>query len=276
MIDLPARFRGKRSHARCSSTWKPLTVRAPWQFPAGGPNSRALYKVNDRAATTGPSHNFRILMTDNDLDKMFTETNYLSNQRMGATVIWNENQVYYDVDVRFKGSGFSRGSTATGLNLSFPRQQLLFGEHDTVAVDRQGAVWGLGEPGGTDDQAHRQPCRWHPDDVRRRDPVAGARDSMNGSAQLMLARYNDVFLESQFDNGGEGTRYKYELIYYSTQTVDQNRESLKLPPGDFDANKVFPVKAIDMAFMGDDPDAYRWYFLIRNQRTGTISRGSSR
>ncbi len=82
----------------------------------------------------------------------------------------------------------------------------------------------------------------------------------------MLARYNDVFLESQFDDGGEGTRYKYELVYYSTQTVDQNRESLKLPPGYFDANKVFPVKGIDMAFMGEDPNAYRWNFLIRSQR----------
>lgn len=236
------------------------------QFPAAGPNSRAMYKVNDRAATTGPRHNLRIVMTEDDLNKLFTQTNYLSNQRMGATVIWNEGQVYYDVDLRLKGSGFSRGSTATGVNMSFPRQQLLFGEHDTVAIDRQGAVWGLGASQAELTAKHIAnaaggiPMMY--DDVIQ---LVGPRDFMNGSAQLMLARYNDVFLESQFDDGGEGTRYKFELVYYSTLTVDGNPESLKRPPGFMKPN-VFPVLGVDMAYMGEDPNAYRWNFLIRNQR----------
>ena len=141
----------------------------------------------------------------------------MSNQRMGATVIWNEQQVYYDVDLRLKGSGFSRGSSATGFNLRFPRQQLLFGEHDTVAVDRQGAIWGLGASQAEltikhiANRAGDIPMMY--DDVIQ---LIGPRDSLNGSAQLLLARYDDVFLESQFENGGEGTRFKYELIYYST------------------------------------------------------------
>jgi hypothetical protein len=88
---------------------------------------------------------------------------------------------------------------------------------------------------------------------------------LNGSGQLLVARYDDVFLESQYENGGEGTRFKYELIYYSTLTVDGNPESLKLAPGSARSG-VFPVRGVDMPYMGDDADAYRWYYLIRNNR----------
>ncbi len=236
------------------------------QYPAGGSDSRALLKVNDRAATTGPRHNFRIIMRDDDLDEMFTQTNFLSNQRVGATVIWKEQQVYYDVDIRLKGSGFSRGSSATGFNLRFPREQLLFGEHDTVAIDRQGAIWGLGASQAEltlkqiANRAGGIPMMY--DDVIQ---LIGPRDGYNGSAQLLLARYDDVFLESQFQDGGEGTRFKYELIYYSTLTVDGNAESLKRPPGNSRPG-VFPVLGVDLPDMGPDPDSYRWNFLIRNQR----------
>jgi hypothetical protein len=236
------------------------------QYPAGGPDSRALYRVNEGAATTGPRHNLRIIMTSDDLNEQFTRTNFTSNQRMGATVIWRETQVYYNVQVRLKGSGFSRGSSATGFNLRFSPDQLLFGEHDVVAIDRQGGPWGPGA-------SHRELTIKHIanragdipmmyDDVIH---MVGPRDNLNGSGQLLVARYDDVFLESQYENGGEGTRFKYELIYYSTLTVDGNPESLKLAPGSARSG-VFPVRGVDMPYMGDDADAYRWYYLIRNNR----------
>ncbi len=235
-------------------------------FPAEGAASRALYRVNDHNSTTGPRHNLRIIMTRDDLSEQFTRTNFTSNERMKATVIWQESQVYYNVGVRLKGSGFSRGSSATGFNLHFAGDHLLFGEHDTVAIDRQGGPWGIGA-------SHREMTIKHIanragnipmmyDDVIN---LIGPRDSLNGSAQLLTARYDDVFLDSQYANGSAGTRYKFELIYYSTLTVDGDPESLKLAPGSMRAG-VFPVRGIDLPYMGEDPNAYRWYYLIRNNR----------
>ena len=98
----------------------------------------------------------------------------------------------------------------------------MFGEHDTVAVDRQGGPdWGLGasqrELTIKHIANHAGDIPMMYDDVIQ---LIGPRDSLNGSAQLLLARYDDVFLESQFEDGGEGTRFKYELIYYSTLTDD--------------------------------------------------------
>jgi hypothetical protein len=235
-------------------------------YPAAGAESRALYRVNDRAATDGPRHNLRIIMTQDDLSEMFTRTNFTSNQRLGATVIWQESQVYYDVEVRLKGSGFSRGSAATGVNLRFAPDQFLFGEHDVVSIDRQGGPWGIGA-------SHREMTIKHIANRAGNIPMMyddiinliGPRDSMNGSAQLLAARFDDVFLDSQYADGSQGTRYKFELIYYSTLTDNGDPEGLKLAPGSMRAG-VFPVVGVDMPYMGPDPEAYRWYYLIRNNR----------
>ena len=235
-------------------------------YPPNGPDEPALFRVNDGEAADAPFHNLRIIMTHDDIDQLFTRTNFTSNERLNATVIWQESDVYHNVGVRLKGSGFSRGSGATGFNLRFSPDRLLFGEHDVVAIDRTGGPWGIGA-------SHRELTIKHIanragnipmmyDDVIH---IMGPRDALNGSAQFLTARYDDVFLESQFENGGEGTRFKFELIYYSTLTEDGDPESLKFPPSSSRAG-VFPVRGIDMPYMGDDSNAYRWYYLIRNNR----------
>ena len=235
-------------------------------FPATGPGSRALYKVNDGAATTGPRHNFRVIMTAADNAAQLTNTNFLTNHRLGATVVYDERQVYYDAGIRLKGSGFSRGSNATGYNIRFRPDQLLGGVHEIVAIDRQGGPWGIGA-------SHRELIIKHIANAAGDTPMMyddvinfiAPNPNFNGSAQLLAARYDDEFLATQFDDGEDGTRYKFELIYYSTLTVDGNPQSLKLPPGNFPTG-VFPVLGVDMQNMGTDENAYRWNYLIRNNR----------
>ncbi|MCA9264516.1 MAG: lamin tail domain-containing protein, partial [Planctomycetales bacterium] len=73
-------------------------------FPAAGPDSRALIQVQDDAAGNLGSHNFRIVMTTTDSDRLHLNTNVMSNARIGATVIYDESEIYYDVGVRLKGS----------------------------------------------------------------------------------------------------------------------------------------------------------------------------
>jgi hypothetical protein len=88
--------------------------------------------------------------------------------------------------------------------------------------------------------------------------------SQNTAAQLLAARYDDEFTSNQFEDGEDGTRFKLELIYYSTQTADGTPQGLKRPPAFFSSG--FPVLEVDYTDMGDDSDAYRWNHLIRNNR----------
>ena len=141
-------------------------------FPAAGQDARALYKVDDGLASSGPHHNFRIIMSAEDIALQLQEHATVSNHGMGATVILNEQDVYYDVQVRLKGSGFSRAGGARGYNIRFHADDLFRGVHDVIAVDRNGGpVWDRGESAGNCAQAYRDPRRWNPRHVRRSDQL---------------------------------------------------------------------------------------------------------
>jgi hypothetical protein len=198
-------------------------------FPVAGADSRALYVVDDGRAGSGPNHNFRIIMTRDDIVLQTRETNVMSNQRLGATLVFDEGgeggeggeaDIYYDVDVRLKGSGFSRAGGTRGYNIHFHPDRLYQGVHDVVAVDRNGGPYGIGA-------SHREMVLKHI--ANRAGGVHGMYDdliyfvspdgSWSGPAQLLMARYDDEFLDSSFVNGSDGTRFKLQLIYYSTLTV---------------------------------------------------------
>src|SRR6185503_10321530 len=97
-------------------------------YPALGPNSRALYKVNDGAAATNGLHNFRIITTNADRDWMHLPINVMSNDRIDCTVIDREKDIYYGAGLRFKGSERARNQTArVGYNLDFSSDSLYRG-----------------------------------------------------------------------------------------------------------------------------------------------------
>ena len=107
--------------------------------PAGGPDSRALYRVADGQAVLGRVHNIRILMTPFDTSLLHLETNVMSNERLGATIVVDEKDVHYDCGVRLKGS--ERGRIVNewvGFNIKFPPDHLFRGVHESVQIDRSG------------------------------------------------------------------------------------------------------------------------------------------
>ena len=71
----------------------------------------------------------------------------------------------------------------------------------------------------------------------------------DGTAILQLARFEDSYLDSQFENGSDGALYNYELIYSPTTTTG-GPEGLKLPNPD-------NVAAVAIRDLGDDKEAYR-------------------
>jgi len=76
------------------------------------------------------------------------------------------------------------------------------------------------------------------------------------SAVLQMARYDNVLLDSQFENGSDGNLYEYELLY-TPNNADANGFKLPNPDG---------VVGVNVSDLGDDQEKYRWFFLKKNNR----------
>jgi hypothetical protein len=224
-------------------------------FPASGAESGAMYEVQDNRASTTGLHNFRIIMKPADDAFMHTNIHLMSNEHLPCTVIYNESEVYYDAGVRLKSSQRGRPVAArVGFNVEFNNDQLFRGVHRTVAIDRsEGQNPGQREmlfnimmtsAGGASGKFN--------DFIK----VIAPRNAHTGSAELQLARYGSIFLDSQFENGADGTVFEYELIYYPT-TADAN--GYKIPAPD-------SVIGTNIQSLGADKENYRWNFLIKGNR----------
>jgi hypothetical protein len=225
-------------------------------FPAEGTNSRALFKVDDGLAATHGLHNFRIITLTQDANDLFRTINLMSNERIGSTIIYNERDIFYDTGLRLKGSEHSRTTTPRlGFNVSFSSEQRFRGVHDTVAVDRSEST-GFGQREmlihQTLNHAGGVPTKYH--DLIQ---VMAPRIDYTGSAELQLARYTDVFLDDQYEDGAEGTVFEYELVYQLNATDNGQPTGNKVPAPD-------SVMGTAIRNMGDDKENYRWTFLIKN------------
>ncbi len=223
-------------------------------FPAAGPDSRALYKVDSNFNLDPLRHDFRIVMTSADSRELYKATNMVDNNRWGSTIIYDGQEVFYDVGTRLKGSMFSRQNVSnTGYNVRFNPDQLFRGVHDTLRFDQNGEAEILvkyftamvGNLGGSYD------------DVLRLTTPTG---QGGGPTLTYLAANDDVFLREQFEDGEEGTLFKFEGIRVMTSTVDGKPESLKIyQPIDW-------MPQFDIQNLGDDKELYRWPFLIARDR----------
>ena len=230
------------------------------RFPAQGADSRAMYRVGATAGSTTGLHHLQIIMTAADEDRLGQPTNLMSNELLGATVVY-QDQVFYDVDVRLKGSEHGRPDpNRRGFAVVFHPDQLFRGVHETIGVDRSGG-WRFGRTFGQDEILIYQ-------FFNRAGQIPGMYNDLvyvdaptvrSGTAMLQLARYNDIYLDSQFADGSDGTAYEYELVYAMQES--SGRESLKA------AQEGPSVVGIPVGTdLGDDKEYYRHYFLIENNR----------
>ncbi len=230
-------------------------------FPAAGPESRALIKVQDGQANLNLTNNFRIIMTTADAAFLHEPTNVMSNHEMPATVVYNEQTVFYDVAVRLRASERGRNTAnRVSFNVRFHPDERFRGVNESVYLDRSGGWSGIG--GAQDEivlwqlmnRAGGIPSLYN-DMVR----VITPQPTHTGAAQLVMGTYSNDYLDSAYANGSNGYLYKYELIYFPTTTSDGTPEGLKLPQPD-------SVLGVPIRSLGDNDEAYRWNFQIRNQR----------
>ncbi len=244
-------------------------------WPTAGMAGRAIVPWADsRAMLVRPNgcrpHNVRIVMTNTDTTLLHAANNVMSNDFIPCTVIYDEQEVYYGTKVHLKGSEHGRAKTVrAGFLVQFPADNPFLGRHDSIAIDRSGAgdqfsqkemlvKRSLNRAGGI-------PCT--EDDLIH---VISPQAVHTGPAICVHARLDsDEFLDGQWSNGSNGTFFEYELLYplYSgsvaTSTDNGTLEGMKLtqdgpgPPG-VGVRKLNP---------GLSKEEYRWYWLIKNNRS---------
>jgi len=224
-------------------------------YPSKGHESRALYKVDDGQASSGPLHNLRLILTAADLAYMYEPVHVHSDERLGATLIYDEREAFYDIGVRLKGAGYSRGVSVGCYNIKLDYGHRFRDVHRTLKIDRyQGleeiSVKHMFNRG-------RTPCMY--DDLIH---FIGPRGDQIGAGIMVMAKYEDVFLETQWPNGDKGTAFNLDLTYYPIDTQDHGLESLKTnaqpQPG--------LLTQTDLRNLGDDKENYRWPLQIKNNR----------
>ncbi len=237
-------------------------VPATSALPAAGAASRALYVVNDGVGSALAAHEFRVLMLPADRTSLLATLNRLSDGRIGGTVIYQRNEVFYDIGVRLQGTTAGRirdGDAYTGFDVGFNRDQLFRGVHDSVNIDRSGRSPAAG---GRDEiyikhMFHRAgiPCTYD-DLIYFVAPVP----TYTGTAILQMAGYEGSFINSQYD-GAEGTVFNLEVTYEpSTVSVGGNVESPKNPV------PLAPQIPSDFTDLGTDKEQYRGHLEPRAGR----------
>ena len=240
------------------------TLGAESFFPAAGPNSRAIIPWNDNASlftlTSGAKpHNLRVVMTAKDQTFIHTNINQMSNEKLPCTFIYNDRDVYYGASVRLKSSEHGRfNDQRVGYILDFGRDQPFLGTHTTIAIDRSGGTGAnqyeilirqmMNSAGGIYSTE---------DDIIR---VIGTKTTFTGPAILAKSRFDSEYLDGQWENGADGTMFKYERVYIQTQTSPSGPEGYKYPQ-DSTGPPGVPVVGL-----GTDKELYRWWWLIRNNR----------
>ena len=224
-------------------------------YPPAGPDSRALYKVDADFRIDPLRHDLRIIMLDDEARDLHAVTEYIDNDLTGSTVIYRGREIFYDVGTRLKGSMFSRNDpNRAGVKVRFHPDQLFRGVQETITFDRANPrevqvkhlIRQAGMLGGMYD------------DVVNFIPPRG---TGSGPTNMQMARFGNVFLDSQFENGSDGELYKFEGIRVMTSTSDRSDpESLKI------YQPIGWVAQFDIADLGDDKELYRWPFLKSNNR----------
>ena len=242
-------------------------------YPSAGAASRALYVVQDNQTSLKPVHHVRLIMLPSEVTRLHDNPNVMNNALERGTVLYNEQRAFYDAGIRLKGVSTRKGSL-TGYTVKFNADEPFRGFHTAISLDRggrlQGTTYGMVHSveellvKQTMNRAGNIPCQY--DDIVR---CIAPRADYTSSALLMMGRYQGAYFDSLWPNGSDGSLHKFELIYYSSTTVDGNPESIKIAPDKNLQNRL----QIDLHDLGNDPQYYRWHFLMSNRQQYDDYRG---
>lgn len=225
-------------------------------FPADGADSRALYQVEDSRGPDTPIDRYRIIIMDEESDLLFAGVNRMSNWTMPVTLVHGDTP-YYDVSVRQTGSRWIRPNS--GYKVRLNPDQLLYGVHDTVRFDLNGMAeivmkQMLNRAGGHSASNY--------DDLGF---LVVPNASHTHHVIVQMARYENVFLNEQFEDGSNGTKWELDDVTVPT-SPNGGIEGLK---DDTAVNETadIGVNTTTVSRQGDNPEFYRSHLLIKSNRS---------
>lgn len=234
-----------------------VPVTATW--PAAGPNSRAMIKVNEGAAVAN-KQNLRVITTAADAALLGNASTMMSNHLRGCTIIHNEREIFYNGTVRLRGSMYSRSNSgAAGESVHFPSDHLFRGTQRTVSVRRSGmneivVKHTINRAGGL------------PDNYNDVIHLMSFRSDIVGPARIEMERFNNSFLDEFYPEGSDGTQFKLEGIRVPTQTFAYGSIPAGNPEGmkNLTTSGMGWVVQLDLADLGPDGEQYRHGFRWLN------------
>jgi hypothetical protein len=222
-------------------------------YPAGGSNAPAFYQV---AASASPKnvHTLRILMRPEDAAFLIQPQNIMSAEHLNATILWNDDEAYYNAGIRLKGAPSSRSGSLAGYHIQFPKDHLFLGVHGPISIDRNNPSEILTK--------HLNQIAGIPSMYNDAIYVIAPQSARTGYGQIRMAAFGDVYLGSQFKNGNDGPSYEKELIYMPDTTTTGTPEGYKIPS----PYEHPPELNTDIADYGPDKESYRWNWLLNNNQ----------
>ncbi|MFT5523507.1 MAG: hypothetical protein ACI9HK_001454 [Pirellulaceae bacterium] len=216
-------------------------------FPKEGEDSRAQYEVFEGLQTNNPIDTLRLIIAPADNSHLFSQQERMSNDTVGATLIVNNKDIYYNIRVRQTGSRYIRPNS--GYKVALNPEQKYHGVHESIRLDMNGL---------NEIYMKQMVSRAGGSSVSMYDDISYIVTPQHSGRSILLnlARYEDVFLEEQFLNGSDGTKWELDDITFPTGPQPAP-EGLKTDTG---------VSAQDMRYRGDDPENYRGQLLIKNNR----------
>lgn len=225
-------------------------------FPAAGPDSRALYQVEDNQGPSTPIDRYRLVMMREEFSAFFNQANRMSNWTLPVTLIHN-NTAYYDVDARQTGSRWIRPNS--GYKITFNQDEPIFGVHDTIRFDLNGMAeivmkQMLNRAGGAKASNY--------DDLGF---LVSPQRSHSHEVIVQLARYENIYLNEQFVNGADGTKWELDDVTVPSSPAG-GPEGLKRDTVVNESNDI-GVNSSIAAQKGLDPEFYRAHLLIKSNRS---------
>lgn len=229
-------------------------------YPSGGPDSRALLQVADGQGPLTSIDTIRILIMKSDQDALNAREDRMSNAFVPITLVHNETS-FYDVDVRQVGSTFNRPDS--GYKIRLHPDEPFYGVHDSIRLDLSGlheivVKQMVNRAGGSQTSLY--------DDITYLIvPDHGVIQHHSQEALLQLARYENVYLEEQFENGSSGTKWKLEWPVFPSGPSGNDPEGLKRQTTHISTVDIGVSRDIT-AIQGGDSEFYRPQLLIKNNR----------
>ncbi|MFC1758768.1 lamin tail domain-containing protein, partial [Planctomycetota bacterium] len=177
----------------------------------------------------------------------------MSNALKGITLIHNDT-VFYDISARLIGSRFIRPNS--GYKIVMKPEQPFFGVHDSIRFDLDGLreiviKQALNRTGGSKASQY--------DDIGY---LLAPNRGHSHEFLLQLARYENLYLNEQFENGGDGTKFEMDDV---TVPSGGPREGLKTGT-EVNTGQDIGGTGNQLANQRDNPEFYRAHILIKSNR----------